>query len=545
MTAGMDGAFPSQTRMDVDVLAGAVAFRNLLAPRYGPVGQKILLADDDRAIVTSDLHRLLDEVELTHPAARMVAAGAVEQKTTIGDGSLAVALLTGALAARARDLLEESFHRATIGSGYHRAGEVAIDEVDACARPVESPDDPTIAGVARAGLASLVTEGEPGVLDAVLETARLLHTEVSTTRTLGLDDVEFTHRHRNGGSVELLRGAVLDESPVSETTPTDIEDAAIAVIGGGRKAGSGIEERTPRRQGGEPGEGRTEFALDAETADDVMALHSREREQVDEQIETIIEAGTDVVFCNMGISKTAQGRLRTAGIPAFRGLTSGRSRLVARATGARRVMHLAELTASDLGRAGRFRVVSDGDGTDYVRLEDCPHGEVATLLLPDVVAESRAELERDLRASVVTVLDVLQGEPVVPGGGTTEVALARTVRDAARGTDDRTALVMDAFADALEDLPRALIRNAGADPLDLLPALRTGETARTVDVATGDVVSVTPETPHHPASVFRGMIGTATDLAVQLTRIDAVLSATDDDEDTVEDVDFSPNVDTA
>jgi len=207
------------------------------------------------------------------------------------------------------------------------------------------------------------------------------------------------------------------------------------------------------------------------------------------------------------------------------------------------VMHLADIDASDLGRVGRFRVLTDAEGDDWVRVEDCPSGEVATLLLPDSVEASRAELERDLRAAIVTALDVLQGEPVVPGGGTIEVALASAVREAARGVDDRTALVMDAYADALEELPGTLVRNAGADPLTVLPALRAGGTERTFDVAAGEARPVTADTPRHPASVVRGAVGTATDLAVRMTRVDDVLAATEDDEDVIEDPDFTPNVD--
>lgn len=543
MTAGSDEALLSQARMDVDVLGGTTAFRSLLASRYGPVGQKILLADEERSFVTSDLHRLLNEVELEHPAARIVASGAVEQKETVGDGSLAVVLLAGSLAAQARELLGQGLHRTTIAAGFTHAVEVATEEVAECARSVNGLNDPAMEGVARAGLASLFIENEPGVLDAVLDTVRLLLRKVDVAGDLSLQDIEFERNPRNAGNVELIRGTVLDESPISETTPTDLENVSVAILGGGRKAGHGIEERIPKRHGGEPGEGRTEMKLSPDTHADVIAMKRQERDQVDEQIDTVIEAGADVVFCNMGISDAARGRLRAEGIPAFRGLTSGRSRLLARATGARRIMYLADIGPSDLGRAGRFSVLTDADGEQYVLVEDCTNGEVATLLLPDTVEDSREELERDIRAAIVTALEVLQGDPVVPGGGTIEVALAAAVREAAYGIDDRSALVMNAYADALEELAGTLARNAGADPLEVLPALRAGGTDRSFDVAASEVRPVTPETPHHPANVVRGVVRTATDLAVQLTRIDQVLSAHEEDEDAIEDPDFSPNID--
>jgi chaperonin GroEL (HSP60 family) len=456
---------------------------------------------------------------------------------------LAVVLLAGSLASCAGDLLDDGFHRATVAAGFARAGGVVADSVTEDARTATAPDDPAMTGVARAGLASLFVEAEPGVLDAVLGTIRLLHEAVTGAGNLGLDDVEFEHVPGTVGTVELIRGTVLDEPPISETTPRGLKDAAIAIIGGGRKAGTGIEERVPQRHGGTPGEGRTEVQLETDDFEDIDELRGEEREQVDEQVEAVVGAGADVVFCNMGISDAARALLRAEGVPAFRGLTAGRARPMVRATGARRVMHLADIDASDLGRVGQFRVLTDAEGDDWVRVEDCPDGEVATLLLPDSVEASRAELERDLRAAIVTALDVLQGKPIVPGGGTIEVALAGAVREAARGVGDRTAPVMDAYADALEELPGTLIRNAGADPLAALPALRAGGTERTFDVAAGEVRAVTDDTPHHPVGVVRGTVGTATDLAVRLTRVDGVLAAAEDDEDIIEEPDFTPNVD--
>lgn len=528
--------------IQIDVLEGATAFRDLLTSRFGPTGRKLLVVGGDGAVVTSDLHRLLDTIELDHPVARLVAAGAVEQKETIGDGSLAVVLLVGGLAERAQDLLDRGVQRATIAEGFARAGQVGADRLGNYSRVIEDSDDHVLEGVARGSLASSTAETEPGVLDAVSDAARLLYEARDGRGGLKVDDVEFRHVEGQGPNAELIRGTVVDKSPVSETTPTEFEGAAIAVIGGGRKAGSGIEERSLKRQGGEPGKGRTEVEFTPETPEDITAFREAEVAQVDDQIDALLATGADVVFCTMGISRAAQARLEAEGIPAFRALTGEQSRRLARAVGARVVMHLEDIDAADLGRAGALRVITEDEET-HVRIEDCPSGEVATLLLTGGVGESIEELERDLRAAIVSTHGVMNGGPVVPGGGNIEVALASEIRGAARGVSDRTAVAMDAYADALEDIPRILAKNAGADPIDVLMALRTRGVETTFDALHGEVRPVEPDGPYVPERVVRSTVTTATELAVQLSRIDDVLAATDEEDDAITDVDFRPKPD--
>ena len=350
MSGGRPGDVLTGRSVDVDVLDGATAFRDLLAPRFGPSGQKLMLVTGDGVVVTSDLHRLLDAAEIEHPVARLVAAGAVEQKERVGDGSLATTLLVGSLADRTRNLLERGLGRATIADGFARAGMVAADRVDDYARSVAPTDGRALEGVARGALASVTAETRPGVLRSIVDSARLVHDARGASGSLHVGDVEFRHFGGDRSNVELIRGTVLEEAPVSDATPRELEDVGIAVVGGGRKAGSGIEERSLKRGGGEPGEGRTEVTFTPEAPEDVGTFKDAEVEDVDAQVDALIDAGAGVVFCTMGISDVARARLVAEGIPAFRTLTGDQSRRLARAVGARVVMHLPDVAPSDVGR---------------------------------------------------------------------------------------------------------------------------------------------------------------------------------------------------
>jgi len=223
--------------------------------------------------------------------------------------------------------------------------------------------------------------------------------------------------------------------------------------------------------------------VNPKTPDDRTAFQQREVEEVATQVQVLVDAGVDVVFTAMGISDRAISALDEAGITAFRGLQASQARSVARATGASFVMDLADTTAADVGTAGRLRV--EGDDDQYVRIDRCPESEVGTLLVSGTVHAGTESMQRELMTGVVTGRTILEGGQVVPGGGGAWTRLAAEVRADARSVPDRSAIVMDAFADALEDLPRTLARNSGGDAVDAVTSLRAGERTRSTTPTRG------------------------------------------------------------
>lgn len=520
------------------ILDGAVLLGDLVEGLYGPDGRYKLVETPDGLVVASDLHRLLDELSLDHPGAHIVASGAVRQKEVVGDGSLTLTLLARGLATRAQELLDEGYHRATVASGYDRARKAATDALPGFSIDVPDLDDPRGRAAVRDALGGTVRANS--VVDAAVEAAELVASARHGRAGLELDQIEFRHvPARDAPTVELLDGVFLDREPVTTNTPTLVEHPRVAVIGGGKKAGTGIEERTLKRAGGSSGKGRTEVAVDATSPADLETLRRYEHDDVQRQVQRLVDADVDAVFTTMGISDRARAVLDAAGIVAFRNLQPDHARRLSRATGASLVMHLDDLDGDDVGTAGRLRIETHDDDT-YVRLDGCEAGNVGTLLVSGAVEAGTAAFQRDVMTAVVTGLAVLDGDPLVPGGGGVFARLAAAVRDASTGVPDRSALVMEAYADALEDVPRTLARNAGADPLDVLTALRAASDDGVFDGETRSVRPAASEGPFDRLAVVEGALVTATEVVVQLVRIDEVLPATVEDDD-ITDFDLQPD----
>lgn len=524
---------------DVDVLDGAVQLGDLAAALYGPDGRHKLVVTDE-PVVAGDLQQLFDALDVEHPGAAMVGTGAVQQKERLGDGSTAIVLLAGALAERAEDLLADGLHRATVADGYDRARAAAETAIPSISTPVDGLDDPRGRAAVRAALGSY---DDDETVDAVVEAARLVAEARETGREgRGVEHVDFRHvADAHAPRAELVHGTFLEREPVTPNTPRDFEDARVAVVAGGKNAGRGIEEKELKRAGGSEGKGRTEVTLQPETPTERTAFQQREIEEVAAQVQALSDADVDVVFTAMGISDRAISALDEAGITAFRGLQASQARLVSRTTGASLVMDIADVSRADVGTAGRLQVETDPDGGQYVRIDRCPDGEIATLLVAGTVRAGTDAVQRDLMTGVVTGRTILEGGEVVPGGGGAWTRLAAAVRDEARSVPDRSAVVMDAFADALEDLPRTLARNAGGDPLDALTGLRAGGPDAVYDGDARTVRAAGERGPYDLAAVVEGAVATAADVTAQLVRVDDVLRARDEDDDEPDDYDFSPD----
>ena len=488
-------------------LDAAISLAALFKTCLGPDGRNKLIATREETIVTNDIHRIFDAVDIPDPVGRFVIQHVVAQKEDVGDGSLTTLLLAGALCRNADRLLDDGYRRATIEDGYDKARAEALAELQRSERAIgeRSTDRASaVRGVARGALNSFQAE----LVDIVVDAATQIHTERrKRNRGLDLSDIRIRLDDK------------VDDAPVElihESMARRVEQPRIAIIGGGKKAGSGIEERSLFRAGGSDGEGRTEVTFSASDADDITALREAEAAQVRAQVARLEDTRVDAVFCTMGISDVAKRLLHDADITAFRTLTETDAALLARATGGTVVLDIADLTEEAIGTA-------------TVTIAGCPKGTVATLRVSGALGEYRTERERDFRAAIAVVLDVLSEETVVPAGGGIEIRLATAVREHARTVGDRRAVAMDAYADALEEIPRTLATNGGVAAIDIVTELRRCEDSG-FDTASGDVREAFPAGPLVSPRVVSTSLETATHIATRLVRIDDVLTGGEDDE---------------
>lgn len=505
---------------DSDILAGAVHLGEFCASCLGPNGQRKLIELDDGTVVTRDIHRIFDSVRFSHPVTRLLAQRAVTQKENTGDGSLSMVVIASELADRASDLLDDGYLRRTIQDGYREANRVATERLAERADEVSLSDRPTLRDVARTAL----NAANPELVDVIVDAATQLEDGYrSRNRDLDLPDIKL-HVNNHGGSVqaELIQGTVIERDVVYDRMARTVASPTIAILGGGKKAGSGIEERSLFRAGGSKGKGRTEVTYQIEEAGDREEFNEGELEQVRKQVARLEDLDVDVLFCTMGISDAGKRLLHEAGIVAFRGLLETDAAFLARATGAAVVMDLEDIDPEDLGVAGQASVDTDSEQA-VVRVTDCPNSDVATIALSGPLKEYRNERERDLRTSISSVLGVLDGDRVVPGGGQIEISAARAVRDAATGTGDRRAIPMKEFAGALETIPRALVENAGRSSVEAATAIRANDVPPSIDRAY-------PDDPVLPEDVVRSTWSTATRISTRFLRIDDTLEGSEDDE---------------
>ncbi|WP_458186075.1 thermosome subunit alpha [Haladaptatus sp. NG-WS-4] len=497
---------------EMNVTAGK-AVAEAVRTTLGPKGMDKMLVDSmGDVVVTNDGVTILEEMDIEHPAATMVVEVAETQEDETGDGTTTAVILAGDLLKRAEDLLDQNVHPTTLARGYRLAREEAQRVLESKAHPVEESELLTEiaqtamtgkgAEAAREALSELVVQAVRAVEDETEDGIDLSNVSVETVVGGGIADSK------------LVDGVVVDKDRANDNMPWRVEDATIALVD------TPVEVR----------ETETDAAVSVTSPDQLTTFLDREEAQLREMVERIAESGANVVFCQKGIDDVAQHFLAEEGILAVRRTKASDMKRLARATGGRVVSGLDDIDPDDLGTAG---VVEERDvaGETMTFVEECENPKSVTLLLHGGTEHVVEEVERAVEDSLGVVRVAIQDGAVLPGGGAPETELALALRDYADGVGGREQLAVEAFADAMEAIPRTLAENAGVDPIDALTDLRSRHDVRDdaagLDAETGDVTDMLDAGVVEPLRVKTQAIQSATDAAELLLRIDDVISAGD------------------
>ncbi len=477
----------------------------------GPRGMDKMLVSDGDVVITNDGATILQEMDIEHPAAEMIVEVAESQEDEVGDGTTTAAVLAGQLLAKAETLLEDDIHPTTIVEGYHEAAEIAVETVEETALDVEVDDD-LLAQVAQSSMTGKGTGGvaASSLAESVVDAVR--HAE----RNGVVDRDAVTVYARVGASstaTELVEGIVLEEDPATDAMPSEVENATIAVLD------VDLEVRT--------GNVGAEFSVDS--VDQLTAARESGERELREYAETLDDAGVDVVFSTGDIDDRVAGYLGKRGILAFESLSDGDAQGIARATGASRIGALDDLSEEDFGTADRVRTETFGED-ELAFIEGGSAAEAVSLFVRGGTEHVADELERAITDAVDVVAAAIETGGVVPGAGATEIAIADAVRDAATGTEGRRQLAIEAFADAVDVLPRTLAENTGMDPIDALVDLRAtydahGRAGIIATERTGEIGDPVEAGVVDPAAVKREAVESAVEAATMIARIDDVISA--------------------
>ena len=496
-------------------IAAGKAVSEAVRTTLGPRGMdKMLVSSSGDVVITNDGATILDEMDIEHPAAQMIVEVAEAQEDEVGDGTTTAAVISGQLLAQAEDLLEDDVHPTTIVEGYYEAAGIAADAIEAQVLD-EELDDELLKSVAESSMTGKGTGGVGAqhLAETVVAAIRHVQSEDGVDR----DNVSLqTQVGASSAETELIPGVIVDEEPVNESMPRSVSDASVAII----------DEELDIK----------ESDIDAEysvtNVDQLNQALEAEEAELRGYADAIIDSGASVAFVTEDVEDRVAAFLANAGILAFEGLSDSDARSIAQATGAKRIGDVDDLVEDDLGYAETIRVERFGED-DLTFIEGGAEAASVTVFARGGTEHVIDELERALQDALDVVAVAIDRGGVVPGAGGTEIAIADAIRDAAAGVEGRKQLAVNAFADAVDVIPRTLARNTGMDPIDALVDLRSryDSDGRAGLIASGETGEIADPIAHgivDPAAVKREALESATEAATMIIRIDDIIRADSD-----------------
>ncbi len=481
----------------------------------GPKGMDKMLVDSmGDIVITNDGVTILEEMDVEHPAAKMIVEVAKAQDEEVGDGTTTAAVLAGELLKKAEDLLNQNIHPTIITGGYRSAKRVALETIEKMGKKVSLKDSELLEKIAMTSMTGKSSEAAKEFLAKIaVEAVRQVAEKEDGNIVIDLDQIKF--EKKEGGSIEdttLISGIILDKERVHPNMPTRVENAKILLLD------MAIEVKDTE----------TDAQIQITDPSKLHAFIEEEERMLREMVEKIAASGANVVFCQKGIDDTAQHYLAKRGIFAARRLKKSDMEALAKATGGRIVTSLEDISKEDIGEAG---VVEEkkisGDAMIFVR--KCKDPKAVSILIRGGTEHVVDEIERAMKDAVGCVAAALTQGYILPGGGAPEAEIARELRAYAEKVGGREQLAITAFAEAVEVIPKTLAENAGLDPIDIIVELRArheaGDKNYGVDVFEGGVADMMKRGVVEPAKVKAQAIKSASEAAEMILRIDDVIAA--------------------
>ena len=490
-----------------NILAGKV-LAETVRTTLGPKGMDKMLVDGlGDIVVTNDGVTILKEMDIEHPAAKMLVEVAKTQEDEVGDGTTTAVIIAGELLKKSESLLDQDIHPTIIAMGYRQAAEKAQEILDDIA--IDSVDEETLIKVAMTAMTGKGTEAAREPL------AKLIVDAVQKVAEDGAVDTDNIKIEKKDGAVvedsTLVEGVIVDKERVHPGMPSEVKDAKIALVN------SPLEVK------------ETEVDAEIRITDpaQMQAFIEQEEKMVKDMVDKVAESGANVLFAQKGIDDLAQHYLSKAGILAVRRVKKSDIEKLAIATGANVVTNLEDLTADDLGEAGivEERKVS---GEEMIFVEECSVAKSVTLFVRGSTKHIVDEIVRAIEDAIGVVAATVEDDKVVAGGGAPEIAMAKKLKDYADSISGREQLAVNAFAEALEIVPKTLAENAGLDSIDSLVDLRAAHENSAVmglDVFTGKVADMKEAGVIEPKRVKKQAIQSASEAAEMILRIDDVIAS--------------------
>ena len=481
----------------------------------GPKGMDKMLVDSFGDVtITSDGRTILDEMDIQHPAAKMMLEVAKTQDNEAGDGTTTAVIIAGELLNKAQELIERSVHPTIIIDGYKKASEKALEVLENIAIKIDPQTTEYPKKVAMTSMASKLVADHREYLADIAVKAMLAVAEKDGDRyKADVDDVKVEKKPGESiGETKLIQGIVLDKEIAHSGMPKRVEKGKIALL----DCPLEIE--------------KTEFdaKINIESPEQMEAFLKQEEDMLRDMVEKIAKTGANVVMCEKGIDDMAQHFLARKGILAVRRNKKSDMEKLAKATGGKIVTNLDSLTSDDLGYCALVEERKIGDDK-MTFVEGCKHPKAVTILIRGGTQRLVDEAERSVHDALCVVRDVIEEPKIVAGGGAPELEVSRMLKKYAETLPGREQLAVRAFAEALETVPTTLTENAGLDPIDVLSELRArhekGEIWAGIEVNNGKVQDMSRAAVYEPLSVKKQIIKSGTEASTMILKIDDVIAA--------------------
>jgi len=495
-------------------IAAAKLVAELVKSSLGPRGLDKMLVDSlGDVTITNDGATILKEIDVQHPAAKMIVEISKTVDNEVGDGTTSSVVFGGALLARAEDLLKKDVHSSTIIEGFQAASEKTLEIYSQLSKKIQPDDKASLLKIASTSMQSkLISEDSSSLSKIVVDAVLSIATKKGDQYFVDLENIKV--EKKPGGSIEdtqIVKGIVLDKEIVHSGMPTKIEKANIALIN------SALEIE------------KTEMSAEIRITDptQMQMFLEEENRMLKTMVDKLHDVGANVLVCQKGIDDIAQHYLAKHGIMAIRRVKESDMIKLAKATDGRVISNLDDLSEKDLGSADlahQKKVESD----KWIFIEGCKHPQSVTLLIRGGTQRVIDEVDRSIHDSLMVVKDVIEKPEIVAGGGAPEAFAASQLKEWADNFSGREQLAIKKYAEALEIIPLTISENAGMDPIDTMATLRskqnqgqkwTGIDARNTKIADMMAINVV-----EPIVVKEQIIKSATEAACMILRIDDVIA---------------------
>jgi thermosome len=497
-------------------IAAAKAVADAVRSTLGPRGMDKMLVDSmGDVVITNDGVTILKEIDIEHPAAKMLVEVAKTQDEECGDGTTTAVILAGELLKKSEDMIESNIHPTIIAAGFRQAADKAREVLDKIAQKVSIKDRKTLHNIATTAMISKSAATHRDLLaDVSVDAVTSVAEEYAKGKyRVDTDDIQVIKKQ--GGSVtdtEMINGIIVDKEVVHTGMPRSVKNARIALVD------SALEVK------------KTEVDAKIEITDpsQLNAFLLEEENMLKGMVNTIKKSGANVVFCQKGIDDLAQHYLAKEGIYVVRRVKKSDMEKLSKSTGGTIITKLDELVKGDLGAAKSVRQQKIGDD-DMTFVTGCKNPKAVSILIRGGTEHVVDELDRSLEDAISVVAVAIEDGRIVTGGGSAASEIALRLREYASSVGGREQIAIDAFAEAIEVVPRTLAENAGLDPIDTLIDLRKahkkGKKYAGINVVSGGLLDMKRNNVIEPIRVGIQAIESATDAAVMVLRIDDVIAS--------------------